>query len=79
MIHESPQKLLFFRGSMAAGITEKSWKPLFYLGFFELAKSVGYEQNSVSIALKPLYERTFFKVWSGADRGKVNQRLAGCV
>jgi len=46
---------------------------LFYLDFFELAQSSGSEQNSVSIALKPLYEGTFFKLWSGADRKKVNQ------
>jgi hypothetical protein len=43
------------------------------LVFFELAQSGGSEQNSVSIALKPLYEGTFFKLWSGADREKPNQ------
>jgi hypothetical protein len=43
------------------------------LDFFELAQSSGSEQNSVSIALKPLYEGTFFKLWSGADREKFNQ------
>jgi hypothetical protein len=43
------------------------------LDFFELAQSGGSEQNSVSIALKPLYEGAFFKLWSGADREKVNQ------
>jgi hypothetical protein len=43
------------------------------LVFFELAQSGGSEQNNVSIALKPLYERTFFKLWSGGDREKVNQ------
>jgi hypothetical protein len=43
------------------------------LDFFELAQSGGSEQNSVSIALKPLYEGTFFKLWSGGDREKVNQ------
>ncbi|MFM8509060.1 MAG: hypothetical protein ACKOCU_01865, partial [Betaproteobacteria bacterium] len=41
--------------------------------FFELAQSGGSEQNSVSIALKPLCDGTFFKVWSGADQEKVNQ------
>jgi hypothetical protein len=46
---------------------------LFYLDFFELAQSGGSEQNSVLIALKPLYEGAFFKLWSGADREKVNQ------
>jgi len=46
---------------------------LFELDFFELAQSGGSEQNSVSIALKPLYEGTFFKLWSGGDREKVNQ------
>jgi len=43
------------------------------VGFFELAQSSGSEQNSVSIALKPLYEGAFFKLWSGGDREKVNQ------
>jgi hypothetical protein len=42
------------------------------LDFFELAKSGGSEQNSISIALKPLYEGACFKHWSGADREKVN-------
>ena len=51
----------------------KSRNSLFYLGYFELAQSGGSEQNSVSIALKPLYEGTFFKLWSGGDREKVNQ------
>jgi hypothetical protein len=41
--------------------------------FFELAQSSGSEQNSVSIALKSLYEGTFFNLWSGGDREKVNQ------
>jgi len=40
---------------------------------FELAQSDGSEKNSVSIRLKPLYEGTFFKLWSGADREKANQ------
>jgi hypothetical protein len=43
------------------------------LDFFEFAQSGGFEQNSVSIALNPLYEGTFFKLWSGGDREKVNQ------
>jgi hypothetical protein len=43
------------------------------LYFFELAQSGGSEQNSVSIALKPLYEGAFFKLWSGADLEKTNQ------
>jgi hypothetical protein len=43
------------------------------LDFFELAQSGGSEQYSVSIALKPRYDRTFFKLWSGADCEKVNQ------
>jgi hypothetical protein len=43
------------------------------LEFFELAHSGGSEQNSVSSALKPSYGATFFKIWSGADREKVNQ------
>jgi hypothetical protein len=43
------------------------------MDFFELAQSMGSEQNSVSIALKPLYEGAFFKLWSGGDREKVNQ------
>jgi hypothetical protein len=43
------------------------------LDFFELAQSGGSEQNSVSIALKPLYEGTFIKLWSGGDQEKVNQ------
>jgi hypothetical protein len=43
------------------------------LDFFELAQSGGSEQSSVSIALKPLYGGTFFKLWSGADREKFNQ------
>jgi hypothetical protein len=46
---------------------------LFQLDFSELAQSGGSEQNSVSIALKPLYEGAFFKLGSGADREKVNQ------
>jgi len=46
---------------------------LFQLNFFELTQSVGSEQISVSIALKPLYEGAFFKLWSGGDREKVNQ------
>jgi len=41
------------------------------LDFFEIAQSGGSEQNSVSIALKPLYEEAFFKLWSGGDREKV--------
>jgi hypothetical protein len=43
------------------------------LDFFELAQSGGSEQSSVSIALKPLYEGSFFKLWSRGDREKVNQ------
>jgi hypothetical protein len=43
------------------------------LDFFELAQSRGSEQNSVSIALTPLYEGAFFKLWSGGDRKKDNQ------
>jgi len=46
---------------------------LFYLDFFELSQSGGSEQNNVSIALKPLYEGAFFKLWSGGDREKPNQ------
>jgi hypothetical protein len=46
---------------------------LFQLDFFELAQSGGSEQYSVSIALKPRYDRTFFKLWSEADCEKVNQ------
>jgi hypothetical protein len=53
-------------------VTEKSRNPLFYLDFFELAQSGGSEQNSVSIALKPQCDGTFFKLWSGGDREKVN-------
>jgi hypothetical protein len=51
------------------------------LVFFELAQSGGFEQNSVSIALKPLYEGAFFKLWSGGDREKANQinRLSAAV
>jgi hypothetical protein len=33
------------------------------LDFFELTQSGGSEQNSVSIALKPLYEGACFKPW----------------
>jgi len=51
----------------------KSRNSLFQLDFFEIAQSGGSEQISVSIALKPLYEGTFFKLWSGADREKFNQ------
>ena len=51
----------------------KSRNSLFYLDFFELAQSGGSEQNSVSIAVKPLCEGTFFNLWSGADCEKVNQ------
>jgi hypothetical protein len=43
------------------------------LDFFEIAQSGGYEQNSVSIALKPSSGGTFFKLWSGGNREKVNQ------
>jgi hypothetical protein len=43
------------------------------LDFFELAQSGRSEQISVSISLKPLYDGTFFKLWSGGDREKVNQ------
>ena len=46
---------------------------LIEMDFFELAQSGGSEQNSVSIALKPLYEEAFFKPCSGADREKFNQ------
>jgi len=46
---------------------------LFQLDFFELAQSGGSEQKSVSIAVKPLCEGTFFKLWSGGDREKFNQ------
>jgi len=46
---------------------------LFELDFFELAQSGGSEQNSISIALKPLHEGACFKPWSGADREKPNQ------
>jgi hypothetical protein len=46
---------------------------LFWLDFFELAQSSGSEQNSVSIALKPLCEGTFFNLWSEGDREKFNQ------
>ena len=51
----------------------KSRNSSFQSHFFELAKSGGSEQNSVSIALKSLYEGAFFKLWSGGDREKVNQ------
>ena len=54
-------------------VTENSRNPLLQLEFFELAQSGGSEQNSVSIALKPRCDRTFFKLWSGADHEKVNQ------
>jgi len=43
------------------------------MDFFELAQSSGSEQNSVSIALKPLCEGTFFKLWPGSDREKPNR------
>jgi hypothetical protein len=43
------------------------------LDFFELAQSDDSEQNSVLIALKPLYEGASLKLWSGADREKINQ------
>ncbi|MFO0107775.1 MAG: hypothetical protein ACK52H_11000 [Burkholderiales bacterium] len=43
------------------------------MDFLELAQSGGSEQNSVSIALKPRREGTFFKLWSGGDREKPNQ------
>jgi hypothetical protein len=33
----------------------------------------GFEQNSVSIALKPRCDGTFFNLWSGGDRENVNQ------
>ncbi|NBP38541.1 MAG: hypothetical protein EBT36_12965 [Betaproteobacteria bacterium] len=46
---------------------------MFELDFLELAQSGGSEQNSISIALKPLYEGACFKHWSGADREKPNQ------
>ena len=51
----------------------KSRKSLFWLDFFELAQSGGSEPNSVSIVLKPRCDGTFFKIWSGTDREKVNQ------
>ena len=51
----------------------KSRNSSFQSHFFELAKSGGSEQNRVSIALKPLHEGAFFKLWSGADCEKVNQ------
>jgi hypothetical protein len=54
-------------------VTENSRNPLLQLDFFELAQSGGSEQNSVSIALKPRCDGTFFNLWSGADRVKVNQ------
>ena len=54
-------------------VTENSRNPLLQLDFFELAQSGGSEQNSVSIALEPLYKGAFFKLWSGGDREKVNQ------
>jgi hypothetical protein len=43
------------------------------LDFLELAQSGASEQNSVLIALKPSSGGTFFKLWSGADREKINQ------
>ncbi len=46
---------------------------LVLIDFFELAQSGGSEQNSVSIALKPLYEGAFFNLWSGDRREKPNQ------
>ena len=46
----------------STGVTAKSRNALFYLDFFELAQSGGSEQNSVSSALEPLYEGTFFKL-----------------
>jgi len=42
------------------------------MDFFELAQSGGSEQNSISIALKPQCDGTFFKLWSGGDREKFN-------
>ncbi|NCW87125.1 MAG: hypothetical protein EBV69_14010 [Oxalobacteraceae bacterium] len=51
----------------------KSRNSSFQSHFFELAKSGGSEQNSVSIALKPLHEGACFKLWSGTDRENVNQ------
>jgi GntR family transcriptional regulator / MocR family aminotransferase len=45
------------------------------LDFLELAQSGGSEQNSVSIALKPRCEGTFFKLWSGGARARVSLNL----
>jgi hypothetical protein len=53
--------------------TTKSFNPLLWLDFLELAQSGASEQNSVLIALKPSSGGTFFKLWSGADREKINQ------
>jgi hypothetical protein len=68
-----PKKLLTFSRQYGGKSPAKSRNPLSQLGFFELAQSGGFEQNSGSIALKPLYEGTFFKLWSGGNREKVNQ------
>jgi hypothetical protein len=40
---------------------------------FELAQSIGSEQNSVSICIVSQREATFFNRWSGADGRKSNQ------
>jgi hypothetical protein len=47
------------------------------LDFFEIAQSSGSEQNSVSIALKPLYEGIFFKLWQELT-DKKSIRSAAC-
>jgi len=46
---------------------------LFQWYFFEIAQSGGSKQNSVSIAQKPSSGATFFNLWSGTDREKVNR------
>ena len=73
MDHGFLQKLLTFSRQYGSGGTQKSRNSLFSLDFFELAQSGGSEQNSVSIALKPSSGGTFFKLWSGGNREKVNQ------
>ena len=68
-----PQKLLTFSRPYGNESCHQIVQAAVLIGFFELAQSSGSEQNSVSIALKPLYEGTFFNLWSGGDREKVNQ------
>ena len=53
MKHGFTQKLLTFLAGSAAGIKAKSHKTLCNQNFWELSQSGGFEQNSVSIALKP--------------------------